>query len=449
MNNNIKSATTAGLLGIFLGAFGAHDWYLGNKKKGIIHVCLAASGLLVELLASFLLPSVLTFSALLRMGWLITILNGVAALVMAGNSIWGLVEGITILTQGDAGLARKGYAVAGQVVGAQGLNGQAANVQAAQASAEQNVGGQPYGSQATVPIMQQPMNTPKPQKQPMNPATKKKIIKYSVIGVCAVVMLAVAGVVISIVTRVDYGPAYNAAKELRTKVRDINSDSNCQYAVEYVDSAYTSDATYSGYVEKCKLLTDDVDDLINKLGDTAGVKRNKEIENKFQVFKTDFYASMPDAGALSQKLDLYVAWHKYTVLLDSFTISKLTEAELTNAASILINSGNETLKDYGEGWLEITLAYLRAYQAYEAASYTDPNKSTLRNERDQASSAQRLWVSQNKPSIKTVAPIELQSTTKMYSDFNSLYSLISDAYEEHYNKDSGDCTEFLGEVVCD
>ena len=45
MNNKpIKNATTAGLLGIFLGAFGAGDWYLssgGNtsaehKKKAII-----------------------------------------------------------------------------------------------------------------------------------------------------------------------------------------------------------------------------------------------------------------------------------------------------------------------------------------------------------------------------------------------------------------------------
>ena len=38
--------------------------------------------------------------------------SGLACLVMAGNGIWGFVEGIIILAQGDAGLARKGYAVA-------------------------------------------------------------------------------------------------------------------------------------------------------------------------------------------------------------------------------------------------------------------------------------------------------------------------------------------------
>ncbi len=40
-------------------------------------------------------------------------LAAIAYLVMMANGIWGLVEGIIILVQGDAGLAAKGYAVAG------------------------------------------------------------------------------------------------------------------------------------------------------------------------------------------------------------------------------------------------------------------------------------------------------------------------------------------------
>lgn len=112
MNNNVKSATVAGLLGIFLGSVGAHDWYLGDKKKGIIHVCLAASGLIMTIVASAILPAALSWRALITMAWLITILDGIAGLIMAANGLWGLIEGIQILVQGDAGLARRGYAVA-------------------------------------------------------------------------------------------------------------------------------------------------------------------------------------------------------------------------------------------------------------------------------------------------------------------------------------------------
>lgn len=109
---NVKSATTAGLLGIFLGSFGAHNFYLGEKSKGIIHVCMMSAGLLVEILATAILPNVLSLSMLLQMAWIFTMLAGIASLVMFASAIWGLSEGVTILTQGDAGLARKGYAVA-------------------------------------------------------------------------------------------------------------------------------------------------------------------------------------------------------------------------------------------------------------------------------------------------------------------------------------------------
>lgn len=112
MYQNTKSATTAGLLGIFLGAFGAHNWYLGEKSKGIIHVCMMSGGVLVEIVAVAVLPNVLSFTMLIQMAWLFTILTAIAGLAMFASAIWGLIEGIIILSQGDAGLARKGYAVA-------------------------------------------------------------------------------------------------------------------------------------------------------------------------------------------------------------------------------------------------------------------------------------------------------------------------------------------------
>jgi TM2 domain-containing membrane protein YozV len=60
-----KSKVTAGLLGIFLGAFGAHNFYLGYNTKAII-----------QLLITFFSCGVFIF-----IPWL-----------------WGLIEGILILT---------------------------------------------------------------------------------------------------------------------------------------------------------------------------------------------------------------------------------------------------------------------------------------------------------------------------------------------------------------
>ncbi len=64
-NVNGKSKITAGILGIFLGCYGVHNFYLGYNGKAIAQ-------LLITLLSLFLLS------------WV--------------SAIWGLIEGILILT---------------------------------------------------------------------------------------------------------------------------------------------------------------------------------------------------------------------------------------------------------------------------------------------------------------------------------------------------------------
>lgn len=107
----IKSAIAAGLLGIFLGQFGAHDWYLGDKKKGLLHVLLFAGSFVVIMLSS-VVTAVALYSGIGFLSAVFGFLAAIAYLVMMGNGIWGLVEGIILLVQGDAGLAAKGYTVA-------------------------------------------------------------------------------------------------------------------------------------------------------------------------------------------------------------------------------------------------------------------------------------------------------------------------------------------------
>ena len=68
VSNGNKSKIAAGLLGIFLGGFGAHNFYLGNNNTAIIQLCLTL------------------------IGWIACGIGPVIA------SVWGLVEGIMILT---------------------------------------------------------------------------------------------------------------------------------------------------------------------------------------------------------------------------------------------------------------------------------------------------------------------------------------------------------------
>lgn len=67
-----KSKMAAGLLGIFLGSFGVHNFYLGYTTKAIIQLVCTVVGILLSCI-------------------------GVGVFIVAGISIWGLVEGIMIL----------------------------------------------------------------------------------------------------------------------------------------------------------------------------------------------------------------------------------------------------------------------------------------------------------------------------------------------------------------
>ena len=74
-----KSKIAAGLLGIFLGQFGIHNFYLGYKNKALIQVIVTGVCHLIGIFTC-------------TVGYIVTIWP------ILGMAIWGLVEGIMILT---------------------------------------------------------------------------------------------------------------------------------------------------------------------------------------------------------------------------------------------------------------------------------------------------------------------------------------------------------------
>lgn len=295
--------------------------------------------------------------------------------------------------------------------------------------------------------MQQPMQQP---KAPMDPAKKKKIIMWCCIGGGVLVLGIAAAIVLPIILRVDYSTAYTTAKKLEDKVYAIYQNYDCGYVTDYVTSTYTTTKKYNEYVEKCKAVFDsETNSLIDQLGNTDGVKRNSEISDRFNAFKTVYDSILPDSTDLESKLSAYQDWHNFTVALDDMGYPSSSDAELTAAANYLISSSNSTLKTYGEGWLEHQKVYVKAYRDYDSTSYSASNKSALRIERDNKKKELDDWISANKPDIKSLVPFKFDDTSKLNSAFSSLYELIKTNYEQNYNYNSGDCMEFLGEVVCD
>ena len=68
-----KSKVAAGLFGILLGQFGVHNFYLGYTGKAVAQLLMAIFGILTSYF-------------------------GIGLFLMAAAGIWGLIEGIIILS---------------------------------------------------------------------------------------------------------------------------------------------------------------------------------------------------------------------------------------------------------------------------------------------------------------------------------------------------------------
>lgn len=322
-------------------------------------------------------------------------------------------------------------------------NNMAGNANGGQGNGQTNgqMNGQGNGS-----FQSQMMQSP---KQPMDPVKKKKLILGLSLGIGGVVMAIVAVVVVSMLMKADYGESYRVAKELKPKVSDISDNYDCLRAIDYVSSDYTSEMTYNGYIEGCAAVAEGVDELVAKLGQTSGVKRDKDLKAQYDRFQEAIGKVLPNEDELKQRLGVYKVWHKFVVLANELTASKSSDAEIQNAAKVLTESGNDVLAKYGAGWLEKTLAYVQAYRAYNNsnAGYYSDEREALKTDRNNKETERKNWIAANKPDITEIGGLNFENSSKTYTEFTKLYDMITEMYEKNYDG-SGDCTEFLGEVFC-
>jgi len=414
----VKSATVAGLLGIFLGQYGAHDWYLGKKAQGIIHVALAAASFILAIIAVIITANLNEFHlAVYGPPAYLIIMYVIAYLVMFGNAIWGLVEGIILLAKGDAGLQAQGYTT---TLGA--------------------------GAQKTV-NKTSTKAIAKSAPKPLDPKAKKKIILWTCIGGGIFVALSVIAIIFSLVFRIDYGESYRKAREVDEDLSDLVSNTSaCSRVASYANSTWTNEKTYNDYVSKCLDSLDHDDSEIVELGKTSGVKRNEDIKAQYNKFKKAYDQAFPGRANAEAALKIYKAWHTFVIKSNTAISAIKDDDAYRKAADVLKESDNSTLIEYADGWLERGLVYSKAYREYTEGD--NKGTSATRTAMNEARTDFRSYINQNEPDIEDLAEFEPGDTTDVYSTFKKLYNMISDAYEENYDG-KGDCVELLDSVYCD
>ena len=442
MKQNPKQATVAGLLGIFLGGVGAHSFYLGEKVKGIIHACLAGVAFLILLIAGIIVPAsmsplVLMFSGVAGilnffciLGWLIAV----------GNGIWALVEAIIILVQGDAGLAARGIdtlTVPAEKT-SKSAKGKGATKGTAKSATTKTVAAKTADGKA---VAAHPA-----KRKPMDPATKKKLILGLSIGGGVLVLAVIAIVVIAVVTHVDYGATYRAAKELDEKISDFYSSSDCADAYLKADSTYVDEDDYNDALDECKAMATELDELVNALGSTSGIKNDSELKAAYDKFVADYRKVIPDQATLDAGLATLKAVHQFMLAVDELDLDEAGEAEIQEACNYLINSGNAQLATVGQGVAPLMTDYVNTYRTWlDSSGYYNDEYDAYQA----AEEALENYMDDNDVTKDELITFELDGAGDVYDAYSDLYDDIVSAYELHYDGKGGCSTSYDGTVYCD
>jgi hypothetical protein len=293
------------------------------------------------------------------------------------------------------------------------------------------------GGQQSVP--------PGSAKKGMDPKVKKRIILWSCIGGGVIVLGVVAAIVLPVVFRVDYAETYRLAKEVKPKVAEIGYDNNCENVVDDVDDEYVTEKLYNEYVAKCEEMVGNIRGLIEGLAKSSAVEKDGDVKKAFEAFEKEVNA-VEVGDDVVDTLAVWKAWHKY--ILGTLSASTVTDAQVESRARILIDSGNEALKKYGEGWKEKCMVYVVAYREYNNYTRYDAHLTELRNVRDAAKNELDNYVSANAPDVGAIAPFAAPDTSRLVTTFNSFYEVIRVKYQKNYNEADGLCAELLGIVSC-
>lgn len=294
------------------------------------------------------------------------------------------------------------------------------------------------------------------------PVKKKKtgLVIGIVVGVCVV---AGGGVALAMIlnnggaekveeevelTSADYGEAYRVIKERR---RDLNNFFLGDFSCGEIEHRYGSSRDdvreqYIGYVNECLEIAKSQDSVFESIDGMRAIKYDSELQEKYRTLREATAEIFADYDAIETSRLLYNAWDEFKYRSE-LPVATATDEQIDNAVRPLLESGNETLANYGAGWAELTKAWVHAEQAYQASR--DNDRRSLNDKVKETRAALQAWGKENEIDITELAgeyfsPDDMEKARNIYRE---LEELIATRYEEKYD-DSGDCYVYGNTVNC-
>ncbi len=194
--------------------------------------------------------------------------------------------------------------------------------------------------------------------------------------------------------------------------------------------------------------------VVQKVGDTDGVRRDEEVRRRYETLKTALATAKQGNSEVNTVLDVYKTWHEW-ILSEAAGNNKhqewdWTDSDLQASSEILTNSDIKEFQDYGKKWYELKKAAAEATNAYfHHALNTAEDLQMLNQNMSQKQGEFTKWKKENEPDVTDLYPLELVDTAKLYAKFEEFYNYIRETYQNNYNTQVRGCTQFVTSVQCD
>ena len=195
--------------------------------------------------------------------------------------------------------------------------------------------------------------------------------------------------------------------------------------------------------------------LIEEMGDTAGVLKDIEVNRRFEAFKVALNEAKTSSAEVEKTLDLYSLWHNWLIVESSGDKAhngfEWSEAEIKEAAKILIESGNEKLVAYGNAWINLKTEVAKAaYKFYHSSEETEVvDYVEAKNDLEAKKNAFLQFQKEKRPDVLKEFPLQLVDLANISVKFEEMYSFIRETYQQNYNKKVGGCKELINAIICD